>query len=53
MASRGYESELGARPLKRVIQRDIVIPISHYLLQHVGITQVYLTFKNNQITVTE
>jgi ATP-dependent Clp protease ATP-binding subunit ClpB len=34
IAQEGYVPELGARPLKRVIQQSIVIPISHYLLNH-------------------
>jgi ATP-dependent Clp protease ATP-binding subunit ClpB len=34
VAQEGYVPELGARPLKRVIQQSIVTPISHYLLDH-------------------
>lgn len=40
VAQEGYVPELGARPLKRVIQQSIVIPISHYLLNHPDIKKI-------------
>jgi ATP-dependent Clp protease ATP-binding subunit ClpB len=39
-AREGYVPELGARPLKRVIQQSIVIPISHYLLNNPGTKKI-------------
>lgn len=51
IAERGYEPELGARPLKRAIQNDIVIPISKFILEHHGTTKIQLAVKNKEITI--
>lgn len=51
IAQRGYEPELGARPLKRAIQNDIVVPLSQYLLQHQGTKAIAVGFKNDQIVI--
>lgn len=52
IAHRGYESEFGARPLKRVVQRDIVVPISQFLLKHPGTKEIKLALKGEKITVS-
>lgn len=49
IAERGYDAELGARPLKRVIQRDITVPISHYILKHPDAKKVEVKTKNKEI----
>jgi len=51
VAQQGYEPEFGARPLKRAIQRAIVVPISQYLLQHPDTKEITLSLKNNAITI--
>lgn len=51
IAERGYEPEFGARPLKREIQRSLVVPISQYLLQHPDTKEITVSFKNNTITI--
>ena len=33
LAQRGYDPDFGARPLKRLLQRAVVDPISHKLLE--------------------
>ena len=52
VAKRGYDAELGARPLKRVIQRDITIPISHHILKHPDVKKVEIKTKDKEIVVT-
>lgn len=51
LADRGYEPEFGARPLKRVIQRDLVVPISQFLLKHPGAKEIILRIQNGKIEV--
>jgi ATP-dependent Clp protease ATP-binding subunit ClpB len=52
IAERGYEPEFGARPLKRAIQRYIVVPVSQHLLQHPNAKEINISVKNNIITIT-
>ncbi len=51
LANRGYEPEFGARPLKRVIQRDVIVPISQYLLKHAGTKELKLSIKDGKVNV--
>ncbi len=51
IAQRGYEPEFGARPLKRAIQRHIIVPISQYLLKHADTKEITVSIKNNTITI--
>ncbi len=53
LAERGYEREFGARPLTRIIQRDVMVPISQYLLRHPGIQRVHLLLKQGGIEVAQ
>lgn len=52
IAERGYDPEFGARPLKRVIQRDIVVPISQFLLKNSGTKEIKVGIKDEKITVS-
>jgi ATP-dependent Clp protease ATP-binding subunit ClpB len=51
IAQLGYEPEFGARPLKRAIQRYVIVPVSQYLLQHPDTKEITISVKNNIITV--
>ena len=52
IAERGYVKEFGARPLKRAIQSDIIVPISQFMLRNPGATTITVDFDKKQITVT-
>jgi len=52
VADRGYEPEFGARPLKRVIQRDIVVPISQFLLKNPGTKEIGVSLKGDKIMIS-
>ncbi|BDC35311.1 chaperone protein ClpB [Candidatus Dependentiae bacterium Noda2021] len=45
LAQEGYEPEFGARPLKRVIQNNILVPIAQYLLKK-DAKQLWVKMKN-------
>ena len=51
IARRGWRPELGARPLKRAIQQDIVIPLSQYILRNPESKNIHLFLKNNTISI--
>lgn len=51
LAQRGYEPELGARPLKRTIQNDISVPVSQFLLQHPHEKKLKAVLKNEHIEI--
>lgn len=40
MASKGYQPEYGARPLKRLVKQDILAPVSKYILSHPEVTTI-------------
>lgn len=52
IAQRGYVKEFGARPLKRAIQRYIMVPISQYLLRHPDTRELHVVLKDKEIIVT-
>ncbi len=52
IAQEGYVPEFGARPLKRTIQDKIVVPLSHYLLEHPDAFTVHIELKNNSVTMS-
>lgn len=47
----GYNKEFGARPLKRVINQYVVMPIARHLLQNHDAKELYLTVENNTIVI--
>ncbi len=48
MAERGYIPELGARPLKRAIQQNIIVPVSQFLLRYPEIKKISVTFDKDK-----
>lgn len=52
IAERGYVKEFGARPLKRAIQSDIIVPISQFMLRNPAATTITVDYKNKQITIS-
>ena len=52
LAQEGYSPEFGARPLKRVIQHYILVPISQFLLKKPETTHVQVKLVNNKVTVS-
>ncbi len=51
IAQEGYSPEFGARPLKREVQQQIIVPISRYLLQHHDVRNIAVRLKDGVITV--
>lgn len=51
VAEEGYSPEFGARPLKRVIQQQILVPISQYLLKHPEAKNISAQMKNKKIVI--
>lgn len=51
IAEQGYSPEFGARPLKRVIQQQVLVPISQHLLKHPEAKNISLQMKNKKIAI--
>jgi ATP-dependent Clp protease ATP-binding subunit ClpB len=51
LAQEGYSPEFGARPLKRVIQQQVMVPISQHLLKHPEEKNISLKLKAGKITI--
>ena len=49
----GYDAQLGARPLRRVIQEYIEDPVAEYYLNHPDSHQLYAVVKDDAIEVTD
>lgn len=47
----GYIPEFGARPLKRVIEKKLTVPIAHYVLQHPDAKEIHLSRVDNNILI--
>jgi ATP-dependent Clp protease ATP-binding subunit ClpB len=52
LAIRGYEKEFGARPLKRIIQRYVTVPVSHYLLKNPETKEIQVTLKGKEFIIS-
>lgn len=52
IAQQGYVKEYGARPLKRTIQRLLVVPISQYLLKHPESKTIEVNLKNGSLVIS-
>ncbi len=48
----GYEPEYGARPIKRLIKRQVLAPVSKFLLAHPEADKVTVDVQNGEIVVT-
>ncbi len=55
LAQAGYEPSYGARPLKRVIQREVENPVATKLLENVFVEgdTILVTVKNDQLCFTK
>jgi len=53
VAKRGYIPEFGARPLKREIQRAVIVPISQFKLAHPDTKKIEVSWKKNEALVKE
>lgn len=53
IAELGYSPEFGARPLKRIIQQKITVPISQYLLKHPKTKNLNVKIVKGDIAITE
>jgi ATP-dependent Clp protease ATP-binding subunit ClpC len=42
LAKEGFDARYGARPLQRVLERQVVTPLARYLLEHTGLRDVEL-----------
>lgn len=52
LARQGYSAEFGARPLKRVIQNTITVPISQHLLARPHEKEINIEFKNKKFVIS-
>ncbi len=51
IAQIGYVKEFGARPLKRAIQQQIIVPLSQYILKHPDAKKITVQLKDKKIVV--
>ncbi len=51
LAQEGYSPEFGARPLKRVIQQQVMVPISQHLLKHPEEKNISLHYQDKKIVI--
>lgn len=51
LAKEGYSPEFGARPLKRVIQQQVMVPISQHLLKNPEQKNISLQLKDKKIVI--
>jgi len=52
LAKEGYVEEFGARPLKRTIQRYVMVPISQQLLKHPDTKSIHVRVQDGAIVVS-
>ena len=52
LVKNGYDPEYGARPVHRIIRREILAGLSKYLLQHQDINQVNISMDKESIQFT-
>lgn len=51
LADVGYDQEFGARPLKRAINKYVIVPVSKYLLETPTAKDITVGLKNDVITI--
>lgn len=49
IADHGYVQEFGARPMKRAIKHHLMIPLSHFILEHQEQKTIHATVHNDTI----
>ncbi len=52
-ARRGYMPEFGARPLKREIQRAVIVPLSQFRLAHPEVKKIDISWKDEKALVKD
>jgi len=52
LAKEGYVEEFGARPLKRTIQRYVMVPISQQLLRHPDTNNIHVRLQDGTVAVS-
>lgn len=53
IAHEGYVPEFGARPIKRLIQKDVQVPVARYLLQNPEAQSLQLDFRDGVVQITD
>ncbi|MBT8933038.1 AAA family ATPase [Lactobacillus delbrueckii subsp. bulgaricus] len=53
LVEKGYDPEMGARPLRRVIQEEIEDKVADYKLDHTEAKQLVVDLKDGEITISE
>ena len=49
LVKNGYDPEYGARPIKRIIRREILAGLSRFLLEFPEVRQVLISIKDNVV----
>jgi ATP-dependent Clp protease ATP-binding subunit ClpB len=52
IAQQGYVKEFGARPLKRAIQQEVIVPLSQFLLAHPNAKTIGIKLDQNTVVVS-
>ena len=53
LVEEGYDPEMGARPLRRVIQEEIEDKVADYKLDHTEAKQLVVDLQDGEITISE
>lgn len=51
IAHEGYVPEFGARPIKRLIQKEVQVPVARYLLQHPDAQALAVDYQNDAVQI--
>lgn len=51
IADKGFIEEFGARPMKRAIKQYLMVPISHFILQHQQAKTIHADIKDDSIVI--
>ncbi|MHD0396844.1 AAA family ATPase [Staphylococcus simulans] len=51
LIDQGYDAELGARPLRRVVEREVRDRITDYYLEHTDVKDIKVTFDGDDILI--
>ncbi|GGP17101.1 hypothetical protein GCM10011346_51730 [Oceanobacillus neutriphilus] len=53
LIDKGYDEELGARPLRRVIEQEVRDKITDYYLDNIDVKEIKIDVQDNEITVNK